>query len=267
MQPDDRESWYPDPPRRGIMGELYQHQALWNNRQSPRVYQAFSELLGMEKLWVSVDRVSLSPPERNPPVGIGNLHGDAASKPPIPMHWDYALQLHGDGKATLMNRIADPPMPFWVQGVLYLTDTPANSGAFVCVPGFHRNIDTWLENLPTVTDPRKRNKKNEKLFLNYENWLENLPPEADSLKQDFVSTGAKSVPAEAGDLIIWHSSLPHGTGYNTADYPRVVQYMTMFPAQEKDEYSRNHRIKVCDQMVNLSPLGQKLLGLDSWDNQ
>ena len=29
MQPDNRESWYPDPPRASIMTEMYQHQALW----------------------------------------------------------------------------------------------------------------------------------------------------------------------------------------------------------------------------------------------
>ena len=34
MDVGDRESWYPDPPRSGIMVEIYQHQALWDNRQS-----------------------------------------------------------------------------------------------------------------------------------------------------------------------------------------------------------------------------------------
>ena len=30
MRPDNPDSWYPDPPRRGIMAEMYQHQALWD---------------------------------------------------------------------------------------------------------------------------------------------------------------------------------------------------------------------------------------------
>ena len=46
MDTDDPETWYPDPPRRGIMVEIYQHQALWNNRQYPRIHQAFSEIWG-----------------------------------------------------------------------------------------------------------------------------------------------------------------------------------------------------------------------------
>jgi len=32
MDPVNPDTWYPDPPRRGIMVEIYQHQALWDNR-------------------------------------------------------------------------------------------------------------------------------------------------------------------------------------------------------------------------------------------
>ena len=283
MHPDNRESWYPDPPRRGIMAEMYQHQALWDNRQYPRVHQAFAEILGMEQLWTSIDRVSLSPPKRTPPY-------DTSSKQPIPLHWDYALQLHGDGKPTLTQGCFDPTIPFWVQGVLYLTDTAADGGAFACVPDFHRNIDGWLKTLPPDIDPRVQNEDG-RLFQDYNAWLEALPSDADSLKQDLISCGAKPVPAKAGDLIIWHSSLPHGAGYNTSEHPRVVQYMTMFPAQEKDQDVLNRRLKAWrnsmadwldeapgvkeelrkekerdrGQTAKLSPFGRKLLGLDRWE--
>lgn len=268
MRPDNQESWYPDPPRRGIMAEMYQHQALWDNRQYPRVHQAFAEVLGMEQLWVSIDRVSMSPPERTPP-------NDTSSKQPIPLHWDYVLQLHGDGKPTLMEGSLERPLPFWVQGVLYLTDTVENGGAFTSVPGFHREIEGWLETLPQVADPRKRDESGG-VFLNYDAWLETLPANDDSSVQAIIDRGTKPVPAKAGDLIIWHSSLPHGASYNTANHPRVVQYMTMFPAQENDDTARNRRIKVwqngmaaeghsMDHSAELSPLGRKLLGLDRWD--
>ena len=36
MDPVNPDTWYPDPPRRGIMVEIYQHQALWNNRQTQK---------------------------------------------------------------------------------------------------------------------------------------------------------------------------------------------------------------------------------------
>ena len=44
MDANDPHSWYPDPPRQSIMVEIYQHQALWDNRQYPRIPQAFSEI-------------------------------------------------------------------------------------------------------------------------------------------------------------------------------------------------------------------------------
>ena len=267
MQPDNPDGWYPDPPRRGIMAEMYQHQALWNNRQYPRVHQAFAEILGMDRLWSSIDRVSLSPPERTP-------LNDISSKQPIPLHWDYALQLHGDGKPSLMDSSLKRPLPFWVQGVLYLTDTAEDGGAFTCVPGFHQKIDAWLETLPQVADPRKR-VEGGGFFLNYDAWLETLTGDGNSSVQAIIDRGTKPVPARAGNLIIWHSSLPHGASHNTAKHPRVVQYMTMFPAQEKDEDVLNRRIKVwqngmageghlMDQSAKLSLLGRKLLGLDGW---
>ena len=117
------------------------------------------------------------------------------------MHWDLPF----------LKR----PLPFAVQGVLYLTDTTAEMGAFTCVPGFHRKTEAWLEILPADADPRKQN---------------------------LMSLGPKPVPGKAGDLIIWQGALPHGAGQNIAKQPRVVQYIAMFAANEKDEETRNHRI-------------------------
>ena len=39
MQADNPESWYPDPPRNGIGIHMYHYQAMWDNRQCPRVYR------------------------------------------------------------------------------------------------------------------------------------------------------------------------------------------------------------------------------------
>ena len=65
MDADDPDTWYPDPPRKGIMVEIYQHPTLWATRQYPRVHQAFTEIWDNEKLWVSFDRASMSPPNRS----------------------------------------------------------------------------------------------------------------------------------------------------------------------------------------------------------
>lgn len=231
MDSDNPESWYPDPPRRGIMVEIYQHQALWDNRQYPRIHQAFSEIWSTEQLWVSFDRGSLNPPER-PDFKFPGPH----------LHWDMSL----DGPVDRLK----------VQGVLYLTDTPANQGAFTCIPGFHRKIGDWLNNLPDDADPRR------------------------VIKQR--NADAVPVAGKAGDLVIWHSALPHGSSPNSGDRPRIVQYITMSPAPENGEEARQNRIKgwrerltglgkeerekehFQGETAELTPLGRKLLGLDAW---
>ena len=232
MDTDDPETWYPDPPRRGIMVEIYQHQALWNNRQYPRIHQAFSEIWGTEKLWVSFDRGSLNPPER-----------EDFKFPGPHLHWDMSLEGPVDGLK--------------VQGVLYLTDTPANQGAFTCIPGFHRELGDWLGDLPEDADPRRLIKERS----------------ADSVP----------VAGKAGDLVIWHSALPHGSSPNSGDRPRIVQYITMSPAPKNGDEARQNRIKGWRERLTglgkeerekehfqgktaeLTPLGRKLLGLDSWE--
>lgn len=230
MDADSPESWYTDPPR-GIMVEIYQHPALWATRQYPRVHQAFSEIWGNEKLWVSFDRASMSPP---------NIPGKY-ERTNVGLHWDMSIDL---------------PIRFHVQGVLYLTDTAENQGAFVCVPGFHNKIEEWIKSLPKDADPRQQN-------------LEAL--------------GMIPVPANAGDLIIWHSALPHSAGINTTDTPRVAQYITMTPTGEANQEARERRINgwknrmagfggeraekehETGKTAELTELGKKLLGLELWD--
>jgi Phytanoyl-CoA dioxygenase (PhyH) len=229
MDPDNPVSWYPDPPRRTIMVEIYQHQALWDNRQFPRVHQAFAEIWATERLWVSFDRASMNPPER-PDWPFPGPH----------LHWDMKLEM---------------PVTLKVQGVLYLTDTPAEQGAFTCIPGFQRKL---------------------------EGWLASLPPGAEARKVIRESSDAQPIGGKAGDLVIWHSALPHGSRPNTAQRPRLAQYITMFPARAENEEGRQRRITGWKERLTglgkeqqekehfhgrtaeLTPLGRKLLGLDRW---
>ena len=113
---DDREQWYGHKPytredygsspiSAGGIVEIYQHQALWDNRQYPEVHQAFSEIWGTEKLWVSVDRACMKPPAREDNPEYSNKGF---------IHWDVDTANH--------------PVPFGVQGVLYLTDTAEDQG-------------------------------------------------------------------------------------------------------------------------------------------
>jgi Phytanoyl-CoA dioxygenase (PhyH) len=98
------------------------------------------------------------------------------------------------------------PMPLGMHGILYLIDTEPEQGAFTCVPGFHRRVADWLANLPAGVDPRAQN-----LHL----------------------LGSRAIAGRAGDLVIWHDALPHGSRPNRGRMPRIVQYITMYPTAPK----------------------------------
>jgi ectoine hydroxylase-related dioxygenase (phytanoyl-CoA dioxygenase family) len=240
MDSDDPSTWYP-PDRRGSIVHIHQHQALWDNRQHPRVHQAFADILGTEKLWVSMDRAGMKPPidARYPKYEDRGF-----------VHWDL-----------------DPSKPFperlGVQGVLALTDTTAEMGGFQCVSGFHRALAAWIAEQPEDRNPRSPD-------------LSQLPP-------GFQVT---PIPMKAGDLVIWDRLLAHGNGRNEGSRPRLAQYITMYPAAD-DEPQRQERIACWREgqapsywereipepfggrerqnpPAHLTPLGRKLLGLDSW---
>jgi hypothetical protein len=175
MDPQNPESWYGGTHMFWV--PIFQHPALNKNRSAPRIRKAFEQLWGTDDLWATVDRSSLNRPERG---GI-DMSG------PSRLHWDVSLAL---------------PISFGIQGLLYLSDTNAEQGAFRCVPGFHHRIDQWLEELAPEQNPRE---------------------------QDLESLGPVPVTGSAGDFVLWTHALPHGSGRNLAHYPRVVQYITMFP--------------------------------------
>src|SRR5690348_14871023 len=100
MDPNDPEDWYRPPLTPGGMIELYQHQTLWNNRQHPRMHQVYAELAGTEKLWVTLDRVNMKPPQH-----------------PAHPEYDHKGFIHWDVDSSA------PPRAFGAQGVLYLADT------------------------------------------------------------------------------------------------------------------------------------------------
>jgi ectoine hydroxylase-related dioxygenase (phytanoyl-CoA dioxygenase family) len=174
---DDPATWHAAHRRQGIMVQLFQHPALEPARTSLRIHKACAQLWNDEDLVMSTDRVGFNPPE-----------GARFSFPGPHLHWDAVLE---------------PPLGLGVQGILYLADTPAEQGAFTCIPGFQRDIDNWLRALPPGVDPYSR-----------------IPAEA-----------AKPIAGKAGDLILWHHALPHGSSPNRGVRPRVVQYLTMYPAR------------------------------------
>ena len=137
MDRDDPDSWYRPPHskygmvelNRSGMVALYQHQSLWDNRQHPRVYGAFTDIWETDKLWVSIDRVNLNPPAR--------------------ADWDFPGFVHWDIDTSLR------PLPYGVQGVLALVDVSEAAGGLQVIPGFHRQFEEWVKTQPADRDPRQ----------------------------------------------------------------------------------------------------------------
>ena len=241
--PSDRETWYV-PPRAEMrmkeltgtgMVEVYNHQHLWNNRQTKRVYDAFVDVWGTEELWVTIDRANLNFPQRPGFEKKGFIH------------WDY-----------------DPETrPQNVQGVLALADqTDENMGGFQCIPWLYRNYDTWK-----LTQPDDRDR---------------FQPDISEIEDKIVK-----VKMEAGDLLIFNSTEPHGIRPNrSGDKVRIAQYISMMPAEEDNEAMKEWRINSWKNRVapegyafpgdprnweqtkykraELTELGNKLLGLHTW---
>lgn len=175
--PEQPQSWYQSTAKmQKIMLQLFRHPVLDANRQVPLIRQVFEQLWNRTDLVMTTDRVSFNPPE--------TVYW---SFPGPDMHWDAEL-------------IA--PVPFATQGLIYLTDTTEQQGAFCCVPGFHLKIDNWING---------QNKS--PIELQQQNWAD---------------WPVKAIAAQAGDLIVWHQALPHGASRNTTNKPRMVQYINMY---------------------------------------
>jgi len=172
------DSWYQHTaPQHQIMVQLFDSPAQEHIRQKQSIKDIFAQLWQTSKLTPSYDKVSFNPPETK------SWHFPGPN-----MHWDI--------------KAFEAPLPFATQGLIYLTDTAENQGAFCCVPGFHWEFDTWVQQLPKGKDPQRQN------------W------------DNFDVT---PIAAQAGDLIIWHHALPHGSSPNRAHSPRIVQYLNMTP--------------------------------------
>lgn len=181
MDPNKKESWYEShEDLKGLMLNFSDHETLNRNRFSPRVKKAYEQLYKTTKIYKTIDKVSFNPPETENFNFLGS-----------PLHWDMSLK---------------KPLSFGLQGLLYLTDCGPNDGAFHCVPGFHNQINQWLDELKPHENPREKA-------------LQTLQ--------------SKPIIGQAGDFIIWHQALPHCATPNKGEKPRMVQYLTYLP----DDYN------------------------------
>ncbi len=246
MDPDQPDDWYRPPHTPDGLVHMHQHQAFWDTRQAPRVYNAFRQFWKTPKLWVSLDRASMKPPV----------------SPKYP-EWDYPPFLHWDLD------LSETPIKFGLQAVLCLSDSTADHGGFHCIPGMHRETIEWSKTpldqrdigAPPAFDPsrvRTIEARPGDLIV----WHRALPHGAGVNRSNRPRLAQFILCAPAGHEI---------SDQHSVEDPKVEMY----------EQLRRQRIAQWERRVgpsglgldprelgppaHLTPLGRKLLGLDLWD--
>jgi len=234
----ERERWYDKPYTEGGMLAMYHHPAMWANRQHPRVYGAFADILGNDELWVTFDRVCAKLP----------MHPDHPSWSSYDfMHWD--------------NPLKSLPLERRVQGVLCLTPGGPGRGGFQCIPGIHKT-----ERLQAIKASQP------------DDWQPMRGDESGLIKGKGVE-----LETDPGDLVIWHIGTAHGNAPNPSSDVRYCQYILCTAANNADDEKRQQRIHNFTNRTSggfpedprhweqeqaletkLTPLGRKLVGLDTW---
>jgi hypothetical protein len=92
---------------------------LWDIRQSPDLYQVFTEFFGNHRLMVDMNRCIFCPPVHP---GLPTLSRGS-------IHWDTDPRVPGSDS---------------LQAVVLLTDVGRDGGGFQCLPEVYQNLDAWL---------------------------------------------------------------------------------------------------------------------------
>jgi hypothetical protein len=239
--PNDPATWY-RPPRREIqmselknsgMIEVYNHPALWNNRQNPRVYNAFVDIWGTEKLWVTIDRANLNFPVRPAHAFKGFIH------------WDIDTSL--------------TPIPVNVQGVLSLSDTSEATGGFQCIPALYRNFNEWVKTQPADRDPFMPDISGfdiEKIITKTGDLL---------IWNSMLAHGIRPNHADQPRLAQYISMMPAQENNESLRQWRIQSWREKRPPEgyafPGDPRNWEHQYA---ETAKLTELGEKLLGLKEW---
>ncbi|MCH5720002.1 phytanoyl-CoA dioxygenase family protein [Niabella hibiscisoli] len=171
---NDSATWYPNHQDwHGLMLQVYQQPDMEAIRRHPAVKQLFAELYQTPRIAANTDKVSYNPPETE--------------------HWQFRHhQLHWDIDHSR-------PPDYYIQGLIYLDDTPEDRGPLRLIPGFHHR------------------------YLQYQQQFGDPVAAQDAITRE---AGATPVPGRQGDIVVWLQTLPHAASVNTSNKPRFVQYLS-----------------------------------------
>ncbi|WP_412465759.1 phytanoyl-CoA dioxygenase family protein [Pedobacter sp. KLB.chiD] len=167
-------SWYgQNDLLQGIMLQLYQNEHIAKIKNSDFIRQVFAHLYQTNAIVANTEKLGYNPPETD------SFHFRGS-----PLHWDIDFSRG---------------LEYYIQGLVYLNDVPEERGAFSLVPGFHHEIDSFLQ---TYANPDQA---------------------IGVLRQQNRQI---AVAGNKGDLILWLQALPHAATANRSEYPRFVQYIS-----------------------------------------
>jgi hypothetical protein len=237
----------------GLMPDIKSQQQL-ENRQNLSVYDAFTAVLGDERLIVDHDRLGVMRPTVAVPGADGPVdHPDWRTRARW-LHLDCNPHSAGTGKgyASIGSfRHNGDPVDFTqtllTQGLLTLTDASEKDGGFHCVPGGHRFAMEWAG----IASQYRRTYCTK----------DNIQVAEDDPLQSMVHP----VPLRRGCLLVWNSLLFHGNRPNHSSRFRVVQYIRMLPfgtpycplLDATDQH-------LLPNDFCISSLGKKLFGFTEW---
>ena len=242
--PKDVSTWYSEPRAEMQMKELagtgmvevYNNQYLWDNRQTQKVYDAFVDIWGTEKLWVTIDRANLNFPIRKGFEYKGFIH------------WDY-----------------DPETkPQNVQGVIALSDqTDLNMGGFQCIPWLFQNYDSWK-----LSQPEDRNRFQPDIS-GIKNYIEKVAMEAGDLLifNSLLPHGIRpNLSKDKVRIAQYISMMPAEEDNKLLKQWRINSWKNRiapegyaFPGDPRNWEQKKYGT------AKLSSLGEKLLGKTSWN--
>lgn len=240
--PNNPETWYTAQRREHQMKELnnagmveiYNHQYLWDNRMTQRIYDAFVDIWDMEDLWVGIDRANLNPPNKGSRASGGFIHWDANT--------------------------SQVPLPISVQGVLSLVRQEGDIGGFQCVPWLFEHFEEWVKTQPADRDPHHPDMTGidvEKVEMNPGDLM------------IFNSLLAHGVAPNTSDnkvrMAQYISMFPADESDQTERDARIHSWRereapirASYPGDPREWEKTKH------ETAKLTALGEKLLGLQSW---
>ena len=240
--PDDPATWYAPQRRSHVraelnnagMVEIYHHQTLWDNRQTPRVYDAFVDIWDREDLWVTIDRANLNVPRK------GETSTDGF------IHWDVNTALD--------------PLPIGVQGVLSLDVQDSETGGFQCAPYLFEHFDDWVKTQPADRNPLLPDMTGiarENISMN---------PGDLMIFNSLLAHGVRPNISENKVRLAQYISMSPAEPFDTAQRAERVRLWQAVEPPNRPDFPGDPRgwEKQHVTPAELTPLGRKLLGVDDW---